>query len=233
MPKITRRNLVAMGYVATLARPLQACGAFGPSYTVRFRLNVRGSSRGAAMNGSSVIQSEWADAGPLSQMGRWRATYIGEAPYIDLGQGRALVALLGTITGYSGGFTATGGIFHEMFPDKRGKYEDAYWENLSQSSEEGDLPRKYWPLFAYFVDVKDITSASIVSVEELENVASVHIEQVQLQLTRDPVTEQLGAYLPWLEQVGKTSIRPTQPFSMRPTFEKFDKHNFRATGDVI
>jgi hypothetical protein len=185
------------------------------------------------VNGSTVIQSEWADTGPLSQQGRWRATYIGEAPYIDLGQGRALVALLGSVKGLSGGFTAQGGIFHELFPDKYAKDEDAYWERLSQSSQESDLPRKYWPLLAYFADPKDITSASIVSVEELENVAAVNIECVRLQITRDPVTEQLGAHLPWLEQAGKAQIPATQPVSSLRTFEKFDQSNFRATGDVI
>lgn len=217
-----------------MAGSLQSCGLFGPSYTVRFRLKVRGSSLGTEINGSSVIQAEWTEAGALSQQGlRWLATYIGEAPYIDLGRGRSLVALLGTVTGYSEGFTATGGIFEELFPDKSGKYEGAYWEALSHGSEESDLPRKYWPLFAYFSDTKDIASARIVSVEELENIAAVNIERVQLQLTHDPITEQLGTHLPWLEQVGRTSVPLTQPFeSLRP-FEKFEQRNFRATGGVI
>lgn len=233
MPKLSRRDAISIGTIAVLAIPAVACGAFGPSYTVRFRLSVRGSAHGAKVSGSSVLQSEWADAGPLSQMGRWRAKYIGEAPYIDLGHSRAVVALLGTITGYSGGFTATGGIFHELFPDKTGKYEDAYWERLSQSSQEGDLAQKYWPLFAYFADVKDFTSASIMSATHLEDVAGVGIAQVQLRLTRDPVTEQLALQLPWLDRVGKPLVAPTRPFETLRPFEKLERRNFLATGDVI
>jgi hypothetical protein len=223
-----------MGCATALAGPLQCCGIFGPSYTSRFRLKISGSWRGTEVNGSSVIQADWTEAGPLSQQGlNWLAKYIGEAPCIDLGQGRALVALLGTITGYSEGFTATGGIFQEMFPDKSGKYDGAYWENLSHSSEEGDLPKKYWPLFAYFSNVKDIASANIMPVEELENTTAMSVERVRLQLTRDPVTEQLGTCVPWLEQVGKTSVPLTQSFESRRPFEKFEKRNFRATGGGI
>jgi hypothetical protein len=72
---------------------LAACD--GPTYKYRYRLTLAVEANGEMHSGSSVVEvREWRTSEWSLNPHLWLTKVSGEATFVDLGQGRALVALL-------------------------------------------------------------------------------------------------------------------------------------------
>lgn len=187
--------LVAIGVIR--AKPDSALGGY------RFRITIMVDVNGETRSGSSVIE-----VSNRPQIVRWLSwsTVIssmrGDAVFVDLGQGRNLIALLQlpTADSYGEHFGALPPRIFDFLPGGRPppRMPFAVPRELSGS----DIP-----LLVSFSDLNDPLSIREVPPDSLQSVfgQNVRLKRVTIEMTNDPVTRHITDEIPWLQDFWKKS----------------------------
>ncbi|MCK9908663.1 hypothetical protein MXD81_05955 [Microbacteriaceae bacterium K1510] len=176
--------------------------AFSSIHTYRYRITIEVSARDAVHSGSSVIQVRLdADGIRLPESSAVSTTTLGEATFVDLGEGRNLIALLASgATASDVDFPARvilsrlaslfSGASPAKFPDLAGSW---------------DLAEDQFPTFITFDDVRNPATARIVVPSDFERVfgPATRLRRVRIEITNDPVTWSIQTHLPWWTDSGR------------------------------
>ena len=165
-----------------------------PAYAVRYRLTVTVLVDGTHHSGSSVVEIRVKTQPRLLDSPPWSFRVDGEATFVDLGNGRNLVATLAP--GPNKGLDATGILFRAFgIPFVVDRAAD-----LTNVQGEKHLAPTDWPAFVTFRQTDKPLSIESVNPSSLDETlgTNVRIEDVTLTITRDAVTRNLAQNLRWL-----------------------------------
>ena len=190
---VSRRGCLALAAVASAA--VAACG--GPVYSYRYRLTVEVDTPGGPKSGSSVIETTVQDDskawwGPIE--GRLvRSRNKGEAVFVDLGQGRNVVALMGRETA-----GVDGPILRSLVPTLLGIREVEGLRTVPERKGQSAVPYHLLPTFVTFSDPNEPKSVQIVRPDEFETVfgPGVRFRRAWVEITSNSVTRQIQKQLP-------------------------------------
>lgn len=171
------------------------------SYTYRYRMTVEVDDNGTVRTGSSVIQvtaqkQRQIISGVLPVIYDAR----GEAVFVDLGNGRNVLALLASgptaqEVDYPTGIVRS--LFEPEAPDP----------DLPKYPTHGrrELPLKLLPTFVTFADLNDPNTARLVYPNMFSEAlgSGIRLKDVSIEMTNDPVTAQIQMKLPWWGRPGR------------------------------
>jgi hypothetical protein len=181
--------------VVAVAALLAAYPLHYPTYVVRYRLTVNAVVGEQSHSGSTVIEVRVKRQPQLvADMPPLRFSITGEATFVDLGDGRNLVA--GLSPGPSRGSDAVG-VLSRAFNLPFAADNVFQLKNLRGERRLGPAD---WPAFVTFRNVSDPLSVEPVDSSALGSAfgVSARIESVTLAVTEAPVTHDLEQHLPWL-----------------------------------
>jgi hypothetical protein len=209
-------GIIAVCVVALIGGAIVLSYVAFPTYTHRFRLTVEVETPEGVKSGSSVMQSSRIDNGAMPLPGRrFNIEFKGEAVFVDLGQGRNLVALLG-FGQYGGVVDRIGTLALEAWklPDST-----EAWATISSRRGPVELTGNLIPTLITFADRGDPKTASLVRLNEFGRVfgAGTNFRRAWIEVTDNPVTWGVEANLPWVndhQQMVQASraMRPDNPF---------------------
>lgn len=207
---------VAVLVLASLA--LAGCGLVPARTTIHYRLTVEVETPQGLRSGSSVIEVKltetgedyWANPEARGQ----RAKLRGEAVAVDLPDGRVLFALLRSedmvdaAAWWPFRIAANPGITGEYSAIRNA-------EEMQRSGASGELPRGSYPMLVTFGDLADPTSVELVDPDDLAATfgEGVRLERITVQLTDDPVSDQIEMRLPWIDNLESYRTVSSNPFS--------------------
>lgn len=187
--------------------------AFG-SYSLRYRLTLEATVDGRPVTGSGVIQVDYAKRPALlPHMDRVSYAVHGEAVALDLGDRGALFALLKDGSPVIGRFSPRGGEPRMIVPV-------AWWDREIRGPEDVDRLRHVqgrkelssgtMPMLVRFDNLNDPASVRLVNPADLAASfgPGVSLSRVTVEITRDPVTRQVEARLPWLSRFERLTLIP-------------------------
>ena len=211
--------------MAAVAGLFMMLGACGNSAEIRYRVTVEVDDNGAHRSGSSVMSFTLSKP-TVALASPYDAEFKGEAVAVDLGGEQVLFALLKDESGDLGTVPM---LPEKVFADLTSGSERV--RNLRQiASNEGlvrELPRfgprisdsrepfVQYPLLVRFRDLDQPESLEAVAPDALGQGfgSGVKLKRITVQITDDPVTNDIKKRLPWLEQVGRTraTLIPNPP----------------------
>ncbi|SRR6266702_4261230 len=175
-----------------------------PTYSYRYRLTVAIEIDGQVHSGSSVIEVVWRGAPEFGDVGPYHPGIRGQAAFVDLGEHRAVVAVLtaraqGGIVRWPEGVDALWlvpqafgkGLSLEEFPQLsglRGRRELA----------PDNMPRLIW--FSDIADPKTARRIDPVSIPTLFG-PGARLAAAYVEITRDPIITDIDKKLPWFEML--------------------------------
>lgn len=197
-----------------------------PVAQFRYKLTVEVMTPDGLKSGSSVIEVRYSSGHPLPNPGRAYNDRVvaGEAVYVDLGQGRNLFVLLGTMMvgrGYQGNweFTNTAVAQYERpargplgvldLPERVFVFQRSPGEEVKITNRVAELRGQppetvknimQLPTLVTFASLQDPESVRVVQPNALEEMLGpgYRLDQVTLQITDDDVTKRIEGILPWL-----------------------------------
>jgi hypothetical protein len=168
-----------------------------PTYTYRYRMTVEVEADGKVHSGSSVVQvtyeipPEW-----LLSANRLTPRVKGEAVFVDLGNGRNLIALL------AAGQNADNVNYpYYIVPKLFGlTFSDEDLPKYGRLQDSGEIPASDLPTFVTFTDLNDPKTARVVEPYEFPEVfgEGVRFRGATIEMTRDAVTNGITEKLPWI-----------------------------------
>lgn len=173
-----------------------------PTYTYRFRLAIAVDVGGETRTAASVIEVQ-AVMRPMPVIFSPVNLYVhGDAVFLDLGNGRNVVALLACNPDGTQGCIAT------LVPNEfslAGVKNLAKLETLRGSRE---LTGRFMPTLVTFRDLNNPKSASVVSPNQFEQTfgPDVHFNRAWIEMTRDPVTRGIEKKLLWWGGPGRPAL---------------------------
>lgn len=187
-----------------------------PTYTYRYRMTVEVDVRGETKSGSSVIEVSLSKQPAfLPEVPSVATTVRGEAVFVDLGDGRNVIALLasgphGTDVNYPQ---------HVVPLHFKLSYADRELVKFPQLQGRWDLERAR-PTLVSFTDLNDPMTARVVEPDEFEQVfgPGVRFKRAFIEMTGDAVTRGIERRLPWLNYLEKYRADPSNPFSSKVKF---------------
>lgn len=205
---MNRRSVLAAGLGAPLM--LAGCGA---SYHLKYRFRIVVRVNGALREGSSVIHTNTADLRGSCCGRSFVGKYKGEAPAVDLGNGRWLFALLRRVVYHSSGagmdeFYSTdmpNRVLGRRFPEVLAAADTdldsvpALLRTVRTVEDEVDLLPQDYPTFVTFGDLNNPDTVEIVRPEQMGDRLGVDLVRCSIQLTDDRITRRLYSVLPWLK----------------------------------
>lgn len=195
---------IALG-VALLLFGVIAWNEFMYSVTYRYRMTVEIDVGGKLRAGSSVIQIK------VQKQPQWISGVTpefreakGEAVFVDLGNGRNVIALLAR--GDAGeDIDYPIHIVPDLFePEGRDRGLPKY-----PTHGRRELSRQLLPTLVTFADINDPKSARLVYPAEFEQTfdPSVRLSAAWIEMTEDPVTALLETHLPWWGKPGRPALQ--------------------------
>jgi hypothetical protein len=167
-----------------------------PDYTNRFRLTIEVETPDGIKSGSSVIETTFWESGnwgPVEARGV-RSKAKGQAVFVDLGNGRNLVAILG--------FGPNGTDESKIFGLTRAALapgRDVGWKEEYKLKGRGMLPADYLPALITFPNLNDPATAILVYSDDLKAVfgSGYAFHQAIIETTNEPLNRDIGKRLPW------------------------------------
>jgi len=158
-------------------------------------------------SGSSVIEVSQTDIPKAFYVTGYASTAPrarGEAVFVDLGQGRNVVGLLGlgpTATVYPG--------IEDLSRLAFGFDDNRAYKELATLTGRRDLTSDLLPTLVTLPDPKNAKSAIVVTTEDLPKVVGpdVRFSRAWIEMTNDPVTHKLKNHLPELVERSNWSDR--------------------------
>jgi hypothetical protein len=176
-----------------------------PTYAVRYRLTVNVIIEGQRRSGSSVRQISVKMQPNLLDNPPWALRTQGEATFVDLENGRKLIAPLSP--GRNKGSSSINIVFRAFHIPFMSENASA----LKDLRGERTLDPADWPGFVTFPDVQNALSVEPVNPFALDAIfgEGARVESVTLAITEDDVTRDLNEKLPWLnDSLGLEQIAP-------------------------
>lgn len=229
--------LIVVGALLGLAAAWIA-DAFG-GHSLRYRLTLEAMVDGRPVTGSGVIQVDYSKRPQLlPQMNRVQYTVSGEAVVLDLGDRGALFALLKGQPRIGRDDPEAG--------EPRMIVPLAWWDREIRGPEDVDRLRHVQgrkelslgnlPMLVRFDNLNDPASVKLVDAENLAASfgSGVSILRATIEITRDPVTRQIEARLPWLSKFERITLIPRprydvndpQPIKQPSPIERLGPHDF-------
>lgn len=191
---------------------LAACAGFGlmlvacaprPTYEYQYRLTMDVEVDGRVHSGSSVTKVIEARTPKTSLQPHLHVTdRQGEATFVDLGNGRVLVALLdGESQGQGWGAGPTPLLLKKL--GLRSKWDDQVnpaFATLVASRGEFELEREELPALVILEDARDPLTIKAVTVADLER-RGIVIRRVALAVVSDPPSHSIERTFPWLTEL--------------------------------
>jgi hypothetical protein len=174
-----------------------------PSYGYAFRLVVEVDTPAGLKTGSSVLSLTWRSQMPIGP--RAAVTQVkGEAVFIDLGNGKHVIATLGF--GPKGGEDRIEHLAFEAFR-RAGRPMDV--KNLAKAQGSAPLTGDLVPAFVAFAALDDPKTARVVRLDEFPAVfgAGVRLRDARIEMTHEPVTRGIEKRLAWLPHPNYLSDR--------------------------
>ncbi|MGE0038169.1 MAG: hypothetical protein AB7S93_21320 [Xanthobacteraceae bacterium] len=196
--------------IAVLAASYAAYAIAYPTYSYRWRITIEVDTASGTRTGSSVLETTtiqypaWLTLGANSS----NTSVRGEAVFVDLGNGRNLVALLALGPHAEDGRAV---LFapRSFFTVQEGNPNDVGWsKELSTMTGRrpyaGDKP----PTLVTFANPNDPASVREVPFDNPQSVLGPDVRLVRawIDLTRDPVTKGLEAKLPWIGKFESANV---------------------------
>jgi hypothetical protein len=148
-----------------------------------------------------AIQPQWLLLPP------WQFNVTGEATFVDLGDGRNLIAMLWyKPSRTAGSYYELGGApyYYHVFNAFDLPVTVEHLQDLTSLRGERPLKQKDWPPFATFRDVQDSSSVQSIDAKALQmTLGSDRIDSVTVAITQEPATRNLAKKLPWLANLGE------------------------------
>jgi hypothetical protein len=192
-----------------------------PAYIYRQRMIVEVEAGGQLRTGSSVIEITVRKQPKFGDTATALAYVRGEAVFVDLGQGRNVVALL------TSGPNGNGSDYpHRLVTNVFGvSYEDRDLPKLAALRDRSILLGEVLPTFVTVADLNDPTTARIVAPREFEKVlgSDVHFKGAWIEMTDGPVTKGIEQKMPMLttHKDEMRRVNDDMPPRFQPHFEYF------------
>lgn len=190
-----------------------------PAYTHRYRLAVEVAVDGEIRQGSSVIE---VAVGEDSIPGRGRILtpkVRGEAVFVDLGEGRNVVALL-SFPPRSGGLPPI-----EPYMLARAAFDPPphtngieSYQKLATMRGRTDLAGALMPRLVKFADTADPMVVHEIEAGKLQAHFGerIRLERVSIELTSDEPTSGIERRLPWIAHPERYRTDPRNPATWKP-----------------
>ena len=189
-------------------------------YTYRYKLIIAAEVDGETVSASSVIEVAMTSQ---FQLNPDRAGYhfdvYGDAVYLDLGNGRNVVATLRF--GPSGGTDLLRFLAPKVFGSDDGL---GFWPRYTGTNEARTLQTENIPVLVTFGNPDDPGTLQVVSPDQFPEFfgPDVRFLKAEIQMTREPVTRTIDTFLPWvgdysaeliatIEMQKPTGYGPTMP----------------------
>jgi hypothetical protein len=188
---------VGLCFLGLIAGGVALCQVAYPTYTFRYRMTVEVEVDGKFRSGASIIEvrlvTQPSIVVPVPSV---LPEASGEAVFVDLGEGRNVLALL----------TSGPNLMDVDYP----KYVvpahfglstvRAEWSKYPRTPDRWDVRADRMPTFVTFLDVNDPKSARLLRPSDFGAVLGpgVHLRRVWIEMTNDPVTRGIFQRLPWL-----------------------------------
>jgi hypothetical protein len=190
--------------VASISGLYAAYAITYPSYSYRFRITLEVETVDGLKSGSSVLEvttiqrPSWVTLGANDH----QTTVRGEAVFVDLGNGRNLIALLSLGPEAADG-RATLFAPRSFFKIVEGAPHDIKWtKDLSTMTGRREYAGDRRPTLVTFANLNDPATVREVPFDNPKSVLGpdVHLVRAWIDLTKDLVTERLASKLPWINQ---------------------------------
>lgn len=174
-----------------------------PTYSYRIRMTVAVDVDGERRTGSSVIE---IIGQTQPQIGGAPATffrYRGDAVFVDIGNGRHVIATLGF------GPNGSADLLYTLVPTLFRLNGEEIAAKLAGSGRRAELPDKLTPTLVTFADLNDPKTARVVGLGEFEQVfgQGVHFKGAWIEMTNKPVTKgNLEKQLPWIAEMKASGL---------------------------
>jgi len=181
-----------------------------PTYSYRFRITIDVDTDEGVKSGSSVLEvttiqyPSWITLGANDH----QTTVRGEAVFVDLGDGRNLVALLALGPHAEDGRAK---LFapRSFFQITEGSPRDTEWtKTLSAMKGRRTYASDKRPTLVTFGNLGDPASVREVPFENPQAVLGPGVRAVRaaIDLTRDPITAGLSSKIPWVDSFASAQI---------------------------
>lgn len=194
------------GAAVLLVAGLAVYANFFPPYTNRFRLTIEVQTPEGVKSGSSTIETTFWESGgwgpPETRNVHARAR--GEAVFVDLGNHRNVVGLLGFGSNGSDDSGLYGLTRNALAPGR-----SVNWKDEQNLRGRGELTKESLPTLAFFRDINDPTSGIILRPEDFEKTfgSGVRLQRAIIETTDAPIRNDIARMLPFLNTHQKQLMR--------------------------
>lgn len=215
---MTRRDFAGAAGLGAFSVALGGCQLLGLEWRYRYRLTAEVVRGGERYRGSSVIEVI-RERGPTGIGGKAR----GEAAAVDIpGAGTLFLLLRSEKWGADWPFIMP----HHAFQEQLGSVNMVDAALLTRlSSMNGAkvvLSPEFYPQLVRFRDIRDPKSVELVDSGNLATSFGfgVALGQILVELTPDPVTQNIGKELPWLGAYPETRLDREYKSGIRPNLSQ-------------
>jgi hypothetical protein len=191
-----------------------------PTYTYRYRMTVEIDAGGQTRSGSSVIEVT-ATRVPqiLTEVGPYERSVEGQAIFIDLPDGKNIVALLASgAVGERSGFPVD--IIPRVFRGPNGRLPNV--EDLPDLRGRRELTKEQMPTLVTVTDPADARTARVVDGDNLGSTLGIHLRSISVEMTKDVVTPvDIERHLPFLVKERNQRIENRYPGVFTPFYSSF------------
>ena len=217
-------GIILLCILAVIGGGVAWCKISYPAYTYRYRMTVEVTVNGVVHSGSSVVevtvqkQPEVGDA--PAQVSHVR----GEAVFVDLGDGRNVIALLAS--GPNGSdVDYPYGLVPRLF---RTSYDEHDLPKLAGLRGRRDIPENKLPTFVTFADLNDPKSVRVVKSDEFSQVfgPNVRLSDARIEMTNEPVTRGIEQKMPEIAKRLREKDKVMQIKDVRDPYSPRSGHFF-------
>lgn len=186
-----------------------------PTYTYRYRIIVNVDTPDGVRSASSVIEVRIQTQPKVGDVGAYYHHVRGEAVFVDLGNGKNIIALL------AGGPNGSYVDYPQYVVPGHfgGGYSDEILRGYVNLTGGWALPLnepKRLPTFVTFTDLNDPLSARVVPPNQFESVfgPGTRLRDVTIEMTKDDVTRRIEGKIGW---IGKYDLETSFERRLRET----------------
>jgi hypothetical protein len=201
--------LKALGVLAVIVFGLVVAYQLAyPTYAHRYRLTLEVETPDGVKTASGVIEPQLITQPTILTDRRSHSGLMGDAVFVDLGNGKNVTALLASGPNASN-FGAPLRLAIEAFEIPNCGEAFCQWRAVSHATGRRDLPARLIPTLVTFSDVNDPETARVIEPGEFETVfgPGYRFKRAWIEMTDDPVTRGIKKRLPFLHAHRKELMR--------------------------